>query len=150
MDAIEKDLLLKIADLHGVPEGAYNIRENGQSAGRKSTENIEIVPKTDGKQGIEIYVKPGTKNESMHIPVIISKAGWQEMVYNDFYIGEDADVVIIAGCGIHNCGDTELTARHDGVHTFYVGGLFLLLLLSKEGDPLCAIAVLILFFSDKI
>ncbi|MBQ5927314.1 MAG: SufD family Fe-S cluster assembly protein [Clostridia bacterium] len=121
MDAIEKDLLLKIADLHGVPEGAYNIRENGESAGRKSTENIEIVTKTDGKQGIDIFIKPGTKKESMHIPVIISKAGWQEMVYNDFYVGEDADVVIIAGCGIHNCGGTELTARHDGVHSFHLG-----------------------------
>ncbi len=121
MDAIEKDLLLKIADLHGVPEGAYNIRENGQSAGRQSTENIEIVPKTDGTQGIDIFIKPGTKNESVHIPVIISKAGWQEMVYNDFYIGEDADVVIVAGCGIHNCGGVELTARHDGIHTFHLG-----------------------------
>ena len=121
MDAIEKDLLLKIADLHGVPEGAYNIRENVESAGRKSTENIEIVTKTDGKQGIDIFIKPGTKKESMHIPVIISKAGWQEMVYNDFYVGEDADVVIIAGCGIHNCGGTELTARHDGVHSFHLG-----------------------------
>ena len=121
MDAIEKDLLMQIADLHGVPEGAYNIRANGQSAGRKSTENIEIVPKTDGKQGIDIYIKPNTKNESMHIPVIISKAGWQEMVYNDFHIGENADVVIVAGCGIHNCGGVDMTSRHDGVHTFYVG-----------------------------
>ena len=121
MDAVEKDLLLQIADLHGVPEGAYNIRANGETQGRNSTANIEIVPKTDGKQGIDIYVKPGTKNESMHIPVIISKAGWQEMVYNDFHIGEDADVVIVAGCGIHNCGGVELTSRHDGVHTFYVG-----------------------------
>ena len=121
MDAIEKDLLMQIADLHGVPEGAYNIRANGQSAGRKSTENIEIVPKTDGKQGIDIYIKPNTKNESMHIPVIISKAGWQEMVYNDFHIGENADVVIVAGFGIHNCGGVDMTSRHDGVHTFYVG-----------------------------
>ena len=106
MDAIERDLLLKIADLHGVPEGAYNIRENGQAAGRQSTANIEIVPKTDG---------------SVHIPVILSKAGWQEMVYNDFYIGDGADVVIVAGCGIHNCGGMDLTSRHDGIHTFYVG-----------------------------
>lgn len=121
MDAIEKDLLLKIADLHGVPEGAYNIRANGETDGRKSTANIDIVPKTDGKQGIDIYIKPNTKNESMHIPVIISKAGWQEMVYNDFHIGENADVVIVAGCGIHNCGGVDLTSRHDGVHTFYVG-----------------------------
>ena len=121
MDAIEKDLLLKIADLHGVPEGAYNIRGNGQSLGRNTTANIDIVTKTDGKQGIDIYIKPNTKNESMHIPVIISKAGLQEMVYNDFYIGENADVVIVAGCGIHNCGGKEVVSRHDGVHTFYVG-----------------------------
>ena len=121
MDAIEKDLLLQIADLHGVPEGAYNIRSNSQTLSRNSTANIDIVPKTDGKQGIDIFIKPGTKNESMHIPVIISKAGLQEVVYNDFHIGADADVVIVAGCGIHNCGGVEMTSRHDGVHTFYVG-----------------------------
>ena len=112
MDAIEKDLLLQIADLHGVPEGAYNIRSNSGLQGRNSTENIEIIPKADGKDGIDIIIKPGTKNESVHIPVIISKAGLQECVYNDFYIGQDADVVIVAGCGIHNC---------DGIHTFHVG-----------------------------
>ena len=121
MDAIEKDLLLQIADLHGVPEGAYNIRGNSELKGRNTTENIDIVTKTDGKQGIDIIIKPGTKNESVHIPVIISKAGLQEVVYNDFYIGDDADVVIVAGCGIHNCGGVEMTSRHDGVHTFYVG-----------------------------
>jgi Fe-S cluster assembly scaffold protein SufB len=120
MDAIEKDLLLKLTDLHGVPEGAYNIRQNGESAGRNSTSNIEIVPKTDGKQGIDVIIKAGTKNESVHIPVIISKAGWQEMVYNDFYVGEGADVVIVAGCGIHNCGGVELTSRHDGIHAFHL------------------------------
>ncbi len=121
MDAIEKDLLVKIADLHGVPEGAYNIRGNGETASRNTTANIDIVTKTDGKAGIDIFIKPNTKNESVHIPVIISKAGLQEVVYNDFYIGENADVVIVAGCGIHNCGGKELTSRHDGVHTFYVG-----------------------------
>ena len=104
MDAIEKDLLLKIADLHGVPEGAYNIRGNSESLGRNTTANIDIITKTDGKQGIDVIIKPGTKKESMHIPVIISKAGLQEVVYNDFYIGADSDVVIVAGCGIHNCG----------------------------------------------
>lgn len=121
MDAIEKDLLLKIADLHGVPEGAYNIRGNGELAGRNTTANIDIVTKTDGKSGIDIYIKPNTKKESMHIPVIISKAGLQEVVYNDFHIGDNADVVIVAGCGIHNCGGVDMTSRHDGVHTFYVG-----------------------------
>ena len=121
MDAIEKDLLLKIADLHKIPEGAYNVRSNGETERRNSTANIEIVTKTDGKSGIDIYIKPNTKNESLHIPVIISKAGLQEVVYNDFHIGENADVVIVAGCGIHNCGGVDMTSRHDGVHTFYVG-----------------------------
>ena len=121
MDAIEKDLLLQIADLHGVPEGAYNIRKNGEAYSKNTTENIDIVTRTDGKSGIDIFIKPNTKNESMHIPVIISKAGLKETVYNDFYIGEGADVVIVAGCGIHKCNGTEIEARHDGVHTFYVG-----------------------------
>ena len=121
MDAIEKDLLLQIADLHGVPEGAYNIRGNSELKGRNTTENIDIVTKTDGKSGIDIYIKAGTKNESLHIPVIISKAGLQEVVYNDFHVGENADVVIVAGCGIHNCGGVDMTSRHDGVHTFFVG-----------------------------
>ena len=118
LSAIELNMLKAIADLHKIPEGAYNIRADGQSAGRNSTEHIEIVSKTD-KQGIDIIVKPGTKNESVHIPVIISKTGYEELVYNDFFIGEDCDVVIIAGCGIHNSGCN--TSKHDGVHTFYVG-----------------------------
>lgn len=121
MDAIEKDLLVKIADLHGVPEGAYNIRGNSQSLGRNTTANIDIVNRTDGKQGIDIFIKPNTKKESLHIPVIISKAGLQEVVYNDFYVGDGADVVIVAGCGIHNCGGVEMESRHDGVHTFHIG-----------------------------
>ena len=120
MDSIQKDLLVQIADLHSTPEGAYNIRGDGQSLGRNTTANIDIVTKTDGKEGIDIIIKAGTKNESVHIPVIISKAGWQELVYNDFYIGEGADVVIVAGCGIHNHGNGE-TSRHDGIHTFHVG-----------------------------
>lgn len=120
MDSIQKELLFQVADLHGTPEGAYNIRGNGESVGRNVTANIDIVSKTDGKPGIDIFIKPGTKNESVHIPVIITKAGLQDVVYNDFYIGEGADVVIVAGCGIHNDGD-NLTSRHDGVHTFHVG-----------------------------
>ena len=118
IDAIQKDLLEKIADLHEVPQGAYNIRANGASAGRNTTANIDIVTKTD-KPGIDIIIKPGTKNESVHIPVVISQTGHTEMVYNDFYIGDDADVTIVAGCGIHNTGDSE--SKHDGIHTFYVG-----------------------------
>ncbi len=118
LSAIELNMLKAIADLHKIPEGAYNIRADGQSAGRNSTEHIEIVSKTD-KQGIDIIVKPGTKNESVHIPVIISKTGYEELVYNDFFIYEDCDVVIIAVCGIHNSGCN--TSKHDGVHTFHVG-----------------------------
>ncbi len=118
MDQIKKNLLMQVADLHTVPEGAYNIRENGTAAGRRTTANIDIVSKTD-KPGIDIIIKAGTKNESVHIPVIISESGLKDMVYNDFYIGEGADVTIIAGCGIHNCGDQD--SAHDGIHTFHVG-----------------------------
>lgn len=118
MDQIKKNLLMQVADLHTVPEGAYNIRENGSAAGRKTTANIDIVSKTD-KPGIDIIIKPHTKNESVHIPVIISESGLKDMVYNDFYIGEGADVTIIAGCGIHNCGDQD--SAHDGIHSFHVG-----------------------------
>ena len=118
MEKIQVDLLEKIADLHGTPEGAYNIRANGALGGRNTTANIDIVTKED-KQGIDIIIKPGTKNESVHIPVIISKTGLTELVYNDFYIGDDADVVIVAGCGIHNTGDEK--SQHDGIHTFHVG-----------------------------
>ena len=118
MDKREKDLLEKIADLHGTPEGAYNIRSNGALGGRNTTANIDIVTKED-KPGIDIIIKPNTKNESVHIPVVISQSGLTDLVYNDFYIGENSDVVIIAGCGIHNSGDKS--SEHDGIHTFHVG-----------------------------
>ena len=117
-DKMEQTLLEEIADLHGVPEGAYNIRRNGESAGRRSTEHIEIVTKTD-RPGIDIHIKPGTKNESVHIPVLLTETGLKELVYNDFFVGEGADVTIIAGCGIHNCGSDA--SEHDGVHTFHIG-----------------------------
>ena len=116
-DKIQMNLLEQVADLHEIPSGAYNIRSNSGLAGRNTTENIDIVTKED-KQGIDIYIKPGTKNESVHIPVIISQTGLEELVYNDFHIGEGADVTIIAGCGIHNSGDK--LSKHDGVHTFYI------------------------------
>lgn len=118
MDQIQKRILEEVADLHTVPEGAYNIRANGQMAGRNTTANIEITTKTD-VSGIDIRIRPGTKHESIHIPVVISESGLKEMVYNDFYIGADSDVVIVAGCGIHNCGDQD--SQHDGLHRFYVG-----------------------------
>ena len=118
MDEIQKKLLEQIADLHEVPEGAYNIRANGALSGRNTTADIDIVTKPDNS-GIDIRIAAGTKNQSVHIPVIISESGISETVANDFYIGEDADVVIIAGCGIHNCGDQR--SQHDGVHRFFVG-----------------------------
>ena len=118
MDEIQKRLLLEVADLHEIPEGAYNIRANSQSAGRRSTANIEIVSKTD-VSGLEIRIAPGTKNESVHIPVVMTESGLKEVVYNDFFIGADADVVIIAGCGIDNCGNQD--SEHDGIHRFFVG-----------------------------
>ena len=118
LGAIEKRLLTEVADLHKVPEGAYNIRANSESAGRRSTENIEIVPKTD-VSGLDIRIKAGTKNESVHIPVVMTESGLKETVYNDFYIGEGADVLIVAGCGIDNCGSQD--SQHDGIHRFYVG-----------------------------
>ena len=117
MDSIQKNLLAEIADIHDVPEGAYNIRSNGDLAGRNTTANIDIVTKTD-KPGIDIIIKPHTVHESVHIPVILSESGLKDMVYNDFYIGEGADVTIVAGCGIHNCGDQS--SEHDGIHTFYI------------------------------
>ncbi len=118
MDAIQKNLLEQVAELHEVPEGAYNIRANGESAGRNTTANIDIVTKPD-KDGIDIIIKAGTKNESVHIPVVLSQSGLKETVYNDFYIGEDCDVTIVAGCGIHNCGVQD--AEHSGIHSFHLG-----------------------------
>ena len=118
MDEIQKTLLAEIADLHEVPAGAYNIRANGSMAGRNTTANIDIVTKED-KQGIDIIIKPGTKHESVHIPVVLSQSGITEMVYNDFYIGDDCDVVIVAGCGIHNGGEKK--SQHAGIHSFFIG-----------------------------
>ncbi|MBR3743201.1 MAG: SufD family Fe-S cluster assembly protein [Clostridia bacterium] len=118
MDTIQKRILEEVAGLHEVPEGAYNIRANGESAGRRSTANIEITSKPEGA-GIDVRIRPGTKRESVHIPVVLSESGLKETVYNDFYIGEDSDVVIVAGCGIHNCGSQD--SQHDGIHRFFVG-----------------------------
>ena len=118
MNQITQRILEEVAELHGIPEGAYNIRENGKSVGRSSTEEIQIETREDQK-GIEVRIRPGTKNKSVHIPVVISQSGLEEVVYNDFYIGDDCDVTIIAGCGIHNAGNDA--SRHDGVHSFIIG-----------------------------
>lgn len=118
LDAIEMNLLRSIADIEKTPMGAYNIRENGKGIARQTTSNIDIVTKQD-KPGIDIIIKPNTKNESVHIPVILTQGGFNDVVYNDFYVGENADVVIVAGCGIHNTSCE--TSQHDGIHTFHLG-----------------------------
>ena len=118
MDRTDEQLLETIADLHGIPEGSFNIRKNGKLLARNSDTDIEIVSKAD-KDGIDIIVKPNVKNKSVHIPVLLTVGDFQDTVYNDFFIGENSDVTIVAGCGIHN--DTCGNAEHDGVHTFYVG-----------------------------
>ncbi|MBE6799701.1 MAG: SufD family Fe-S cluster assembly protein [Ruminococcaceae bacterium] len=118
MNNTDKRMLEAVADLHEIPQGAFSLRKNGESAERRSSANIIIEPKKD-KPGIDITVKAGTKNESVHIPVIITEAGINDLVYNDFYIEEDADVLIVAGCGIHNSGDQS--SEHDGIHRFHIG-----------------------------
>ena len=119
MDKITESLLKMVSDWdEGVYEGAYNIRENGGCAGRNSTDNIKIEPKEGGK-GIDIYVEPGTKDEKVYIPACISKSNVEDIVYNDFHIGEDADVTVVAGCGVHT--DDEEGSRHNGIHRFFLG-----------------------------
>lgn len=117
LNSLDRLMLEKVADLHEIPKGAFNIRKNGQGVQRNTTANIDIVMKTD-KPGIDIIVKPYTKGESVHIPVIVTEENIHDLVYNTFEIGEYSDVLIVAGCGIHNSGDR--TSQHDGVHTFYV------------------------------
>ncbi len=118
LNEVQEKILAIVADMKGTGEGAVNIRSDGQKAFRRNTEHIVIESKTD-KDGIDIRIAPFTKHESVHIPVVLTKSGFQDMVYNDFYVGEGAEVVIVAGCGIHNCGDCD--SQHDGIHTFYVG-----------------------------
>ena len=119
MDELEKMLLMQIADLHKVPDGAYNIRTNGEGGGRNSTPHIRIESRKDGKAGIDIFISSETQGESVHIPVVITKTDYRETVYNDFYVADGANVLIIAGCGIHNCG--QAASEHSGIHTFHIG-----------------------------
>ena len=118
LDDISKMILNEVADITDEPDGAYNFRVNSQLAGRNTTENINIISKENGS-GIDIFIKPGTKGENLHIPVVINESGVKETVYNDFFIGDNCDVTIVAGCGIDNCGAHD--SQHDGVHRFYVG-----------------------------
>ena len=118
IDTIQQRLLEEVADLHDIPEGAYNLRANGKSIGRNTTANIDIQTKPEGN-GIDIRIKDGTTNESVHIPVVVSESGIKETVYNDFFVGENCDVLIVAGCGIDNCGNQD--SQHNGIHRFFVG-----------------------------
>ena len=118
LNGIQLDLLKEIADITDIPTGAYNIRSDSQSIGRQSSQNIDIVPK-EGVSGLDIFIKPNTKGETVHIPVVITQSGIKEKVYNDFFIGDNADIEIVAGCGIDNCGAHD--SQHDGIHRFYVG-----------------------------
>ncbi len=118
MNAITKKLLELVSDFKGSFKGAYNIREDGLCAGRVSSENIKIEPKSD-KPGLDITVRPGTKGETVYIPACVTKGGVDDLVYNDFYVGENADIVIVAGCGVHTEDDGE--ARHNGIHRFFIG-----------------------------
>ena len=117
LNDIDKNLLNEVSNLDNLEKGAYNIRKNGEGIERHVTENINIVPKKD-LPGIDIYVKENTKFEFIHIPVIITQSGLKDLVYNDFYIGKNANVIIIAGCGIHN--DHHANSQHDGIHRFYL------------------------------
>ena len=119
LNDIQAEILRQVADLAALPEtGAVNLRSDGQRAFHRDSEHVHIVSKTD-KDGIDIHIDPGTKGETVHIPVVITKSGVKDLVYNDFFIGEGAEVKIVAGCGIHNCGGCD--SEHDGIHTFHVG-----------------------------
>lgn len=118
LSGLDRGLLKEIADIEAVPTGAYNVRRNGKLAGRHTTANIDIVTKTD-RPGIDIIIKSETKGERVDIPVILTETGLDDLVYNDFYVEDGADVVIVAGCGIHNAGG--LKSEHDGIHAFHIG-----------------------------
>ena len=118
LNDVQKHILDVVAGMAGIPDGAVNIRSDGKKAYRHNTENIEIFSKTD-KDGIDIRIRPFTKHEDVHIPVVLTESGLHDKVYNDFFVGEGAEVRIVAGCGIHNCGDCD--SEHDGIHTFYIG-----------------------------
>ena len=129
MNKITKSLISIVSDLDGTPKGAYNIREDGECAARHSSENIDIVPKKD-KSGIDIIIKPNTKGETVYIPALITHENVKDLVYNDFYVGEGSDIIISAGCGVHNdgCG----TSEHNGIHRFFIGKNARVLYLEKH------------------
>ncbi|MGN1095717.1 MAG: SufD family Fe-S cluster assembly protein, partial [Eubacteriales bacterium] len=118
MNKTTEELLKVVSDFDGKFKGAYNIRENGMCAGRQSTENIKIEAKEDAP-GLVVRVAPGTRGETAYIPACVTEGGIDDLVYNDFYIGENADVIIVAGCGVHSDGEGE--AKHNGIHRFFIG-----------------------------
>lgn len=118
LSPIDENLLAEIANIHGMPKGAFNIRKDGELVERHSSANIEIATKTDNP-GIDIHIAPGTKGETVFIPVIVTQSGLKDVVYNTFYVGDDCDVTIVAGCGIHN--ESHQASEHDGIHSFYLG-----------------------------
>lgn len=119
LSKVESSLLMAIADIPGITPGAFSLRKNGKPVYVNTTPNINIIKKKD-KPGIDIYIRAGTKGEDVHIPVVITESGVDDTVYNDFYVGRNADVVINAGCGIHNDGCTD--TRHNGIHRFFLDG----------------------------
>lgn len=119
IDKITQDVLDRIDDTGFKQEGAYNLRYNGYALCHGDTDHIKIKKREDGNQGINVYISGETHGETVHIPVVIAASGMTDVVYNDFYVEDGAEVTIVAGCGIHNAGCND--SRHDGVHTFHVG-----------------------------
>ena len=111
-------MLKIITDYGNLEKSSYNIREDGECVGRRSTKNVSIEPLFD-RSGIEIKVKPNTKGETVYIPACLTKSGVNDLVYNDFYIGENSDVTIVAGCAVHTDGEKE--SLHNGIHRFFLG-----------------------------
>ena len=127
-------MLKIITDYGNLEKSSYNIRENGECVGRRSTKNVSIEPLFD-RSGIEIKVKPNTKGETVYIPACLTKSGVNDLVYNDFYIGENSDVTIVAGCAVHTDGENE--SLHNGIHRFFLGKNSKVIYLEKhigEGD----------------
>ena len=119
LDAQTEELLKVVAgNEEGMFKGAFNIRSNMGCLGRQDSENIKITNKADGKPGLEVHIAPGTKAEKVFIPACVTKAGIDDLVYNDFFVGEGADVTVVAGCGIHT--ETGEPARHNGIHRFFL------------------------------
>lgn len=117
MNDTDKNLLKEISDSDIEQADAYNIRKNGKGVSRKTNPYINIVPKEDN-QGIDVYVKENTLLSIIHVPVLLTESGLKDVVYNDFHIGKNSNVIILAGCGVHN--DKHKDTEHDGIHRFFL------------------------------